>query len=90
MLPYFPFVDDTFKMIMGVKALNDKSLIEVDREAYREELALKNTLLADDYDEYFQAPPETERSQWEVVELLLKNMASRYPQYFELDIDGNR
>jgi len=77
-------------MVMGVKALSDNSLIEVDKEAYREELALKNTLLADDYDEYFQAPPETERAQWEVVELLLKNMASRYPQYFELDIDGDR
>jgi hypothetical protein len=89
-LPYFPFADDTFKMVMGVKALNDNSLIEVDSEAYREELALKNTLLSDDYDEYFRAPPETERSQWEVVELLLKNMASHYPQYFELEIDGEQ
>src|SRR6266567_3575328 len=28
-LPYFPLDDDTFKMIIGVKALNDRSLIEL-------------------------------------------------------------
>lgn len=89
-LPYFPFDNDTFKMTMGVKALHDNSLIEVDSETYREELALKNELLSDEYDQYFQAPPETELFQWEVVELLLKNMARRYPQYFELIVDGNR
>jgi hypothetical protein len=89
-LPYFPFEDDTFKMVMGVKALNDNGLIEVDHESYRDEVALKDKLLSDDYDQYFQAPPETESSQWEVVELLLQDMASHYPHYFELAIDGNR
>src|SRR6266480_3151846 len=89
-LPYFPFDDDTFKMIMGVKALNDNSLIEVDHESYRDEIVLKKKLLLDDYDQYFQGPPETENSQWEVVELLLQDMASHHPHYFKLTIDGNR
>jgi dimethylamine monooxygenase subunit A len=87
-LPYFPFVDDTFKMLMGVTALHDRRLIEVDGERYQEEIALKQTLLADAYDEYFQAPSETESAQWDVVELLLQDMVVRYPHYFELVING--
>ncbi|GHO96162.1 hypothetical protein KSF_062100 [Reticulibacter mediterranei] len=90
MLPYFPFVDDTFKMLMGVTALHDRGLIEVDSERYQEEIALKQALLADVYDQYFQASLETEPAQWDVVELLLQDMAARYPHYFELIIDGKQ
>src|ERR1019366_4568249 len=52
------------------------------------ELALKNALLLDAYREYFQALPDTEAAQWEVVELLLQNMVAHYPQYFALVQDG--
>ena len=88
-LPYFPFDDDTFKMIMGVKALHDNSLIEIDSQAYREELALKHKLLSNEYNQYFQALPGTERLQWEVVASVLQSMVQRYPDYFELIIDDN-
>lgn len=73
---------------MKVQALNDKSLIEIDEECYRDELALKNELLDDAYDQYFRALPGTEALQWDVVELLLPNMVDLYPHYFELAVDG--
>jgi hypothetical protein len=90
LLPYFPFDDATFKMNMKVQALGDKSLIEIDNQLYREELALKNALLSDEYDQYFQAEAGTEAMQWDVVDLLLHDMVEHYPQYFELDIDDDR
>ncbi len=90
MLPYFPFKDDIFKMAMGVQALDSGCLIEIDREHYQSELALKNELLMDASHDYFQAMPDTEPLQWEVVDLLLQNMAIHYPHYFTLIKDGNR
>src|SRR5690348_10602564 len=75
-------------MAMKVQALNDKSLIEIDEECYRDELALKNELLGDEYDQYFRALPGTEDLQWGVIELLLPNMVYLYPQHFELTIAG--
>ena len=88
MLPYFPFDDDTFKMKMGVHALNDSSLIEVDETAYHEEIALKQRLLSEEYHQYYRALPHTEAMQWDVVELILPTMATLYPQYFALRTKG--
>jgi hypothetical protein len=75
-------------MAMKVQALNDKSLIEIDEECYRDEMALKNELLGEEYDQYFRALPGTEDLQWDVIELLLPNMVYLYPQHFELTTDG--
>jgi len=75
-------------MAMGVQALDSGCLIEIDREHYQSELALKNELLTDAYHDYFQAVFTTEPLQWEVVEVLLQNMAAHYPQYFTLSKAG--
>ncbi len=88
MLPYFPLHDDTFKMAMGVQVLHDANFIEIDQASYRDELALKQTLLTDEYEQYYQSLPGTEPLQWEVIALLLPSMAQRYPEYFTLTIDG--
>lgn len=77
-------------MIMGVQALKPDCLIAVDEQHYREELALKNELLANDYPYYFQAPKETAPLQWDVLALLLANMTSHYPQHFVLRVDDDR
>ncbi len=74
---------------MGVHALNDHSLIEVDATAYHEELALKQRLLSEEYHQYFRAVQNTESMQWDVIELILPTMATLYPQYFALLIDGD-
>ena len=84
--PYFPFSDDTYKMTMGTQALNPDQLIEIDESCYHQEIALKERLIAEEYDEYVLAPVETQDEQWEVLSLLLSNMAHYYPQHFSLTI----
>lgn len=74
---------------MGVHALNDNSLIEVDETSYHEELILKQCLLSEEYDQYFRALPDTEAMQWDVVELILPTMAALYPRHFVLLTNGN-
>lgn len=87
--PYFPFNDDTYKMTMGTQALNPDQLIEIDEPRYHSEIVLKEQLLIEDYDEYVHAPVETQREQWEVLSLVLPNMAHFYPQHFSLTIRGD-
>ncbi len=76
MLPYFPFKDDTYKMAMGVQALESGCLIEIDQLHYQDELMLKNELLLNAHHDYFQAVPDSELMQWDVVALVLQNMAN--------------
>jgi hypothetical protein len=85
-IPYFPFNDDSFKMTMGTQALYPDMLVEVDESCYHADIALKERLLTDEYDEYAFAPLETQPEQWEVLALLLSNMARYYPQHFSLTI----
>jgi dimethylamine monooxygenase subunit A len=87
-LPYFPIKQEQYKMSMGTQALEPDLLIEVDKEHYQAEMALKERLLAEDHDSYFQEAPETEQLQWETIELILPMLARRYPDYFELTIEG--
>lgn len=89
MLPYFPIESDEYAMSMA-RALPVDRLIEVDPLHYREELALKEAILAEDYRYYCQSPPETEGMAWESIELVLPNMAEHYPQHFVLRRDGDR
>ncbi len=88
-LPYFPIDGDEYTMTMNARALTGDHLIEVD-EHYREELALKETILAGDKRYYYQASPGTEALQWEALELLLPNMARHHPQHFALEAAPGR
>lgn len=90
MLPYFPLESDEYAMTMGTRAVPVDTLIEVDPALYRDELALKDEILASDYRYHFQAPPATDALQWETIELLLPVMARQHPQHFALATDGAR
>ncbi len=90
MLPYFPFDDAAFSMNMRVQALQARPLIEVDMATYHDELALKTSLLTQEYTHYFQAQAGTEALQWETLALLLPEMAREYPQHFTFTINGMR
>jgi hypothetical protein len=90
-LPYFPFEQDSYAMTLGVRALRpDESLIEVDAPHYRDELALKASMLAANPRARFQAAPGTGPHQWETVTELLPLMARQLPQHFALDVEGER
>ena len=88
-IPYFPFHDDTFKMTMGTQALSPDVLIEIDETRYHCEIALKKRLLDDEHEEYVYAPLTTQHEQWEVLALLLSNIAQHYPQHFSLTTHGD-
>jgi dimethylamine monooxygenase subunit A len=85
---YFPFDGETYAMTMGTRALGMERVIEID-EGYREEVGLKRRLLEEDYASYFRAGRETEEAQWEVVRLLLPEIARSYPKAFTLLIDDD-
>ena len=89
MLRYFPFDSDAYDMPMNARA-GVEDLIEVEEDKYREELALKEEILASDYRYYFQCPPEAEPLAWEAIALLLPNMARHLGRHFALEIDGDR
>ncbi len=75
---------------MGTSPLLESDrLVEVD-EHYLEEVRLKRQLLAELPDYYFQALSTYETAQWEVVELILINLARFAPDQFTLRQDGNR
>jgi hypothetical protein len=91
MLPYFPFEQDSYAMTLGVRAMRpDEALIEVDEAHYRDELALKATLLAANPRAHFQAWPGTEPQQWETLTVLLPLLARQHPQHFALTVEGTR
>ena len=89
MLPYFPLTGDTYQLTMDAQA-GVASLIEVEADKYPAELALKSEILASRPSYYMQCPPETEPLAWEMLELLLPDMAANLPQHFALQRDGNR
>ncbi len=91
MLPYFPFDQDRYAMALGVRALrDDEFLIEVDELHYRDELALKASLLAAAPGVRVAAEPGTHPLQWEAVTEVLPRMARQSPQHFALTVEGNR
>ena len=90
MFPYFPFSSDEYKMTMGVQALGNHPLIEIDLDHYSAELALKKELLSSHYTDYFRAARGSEQMQEEVLEMLLPILARDYPQHFSLVREGDR
>lgn len=87
MLPYFPFGNE-FDHRMGTALLRpDETLVEVD-EHYPTEIARKRALLTQDHRYYFQARPGTELAQWDVLERLLTEAATHYPDHFSLTQNG--
>ncbi|HMQ54964.1 MAG TPA: DUF3445 domain-containing protein [Anaerolineae bacterium] len=86
--PYFPFASDTYELTMGTTPLHDRPLIEVDLDCYQAEIALKTEILAHDPGYYFQARPQTEVMQWEVLALVLRDLVRHNPDAFSLQIEG--
>jgi len=88
MLPYFPF-GQRFNDKMGIMPMTEADrLIEVDKH-YRSEIVLKRQLLNEWPQYYFQAFPDSEMAQWDVVALVLDTLSRHYPNYFSLQQVGN-
>ena len=88
MLRFFPF-GETFDASMGGRPLTaDDPLCDIDLARYSGEVLLKRRLLTDMHGEYFCGGGETLAAQWEVLDLVLGNLAAAYPDNFILDKRG--
>jgi hypothetical protein len=80
MLPYFPF-EDEFDPGMGMRLLKaDEPFCHVEPACFRQQLALKQKLLAQVPGYYFLGGEATLAAQWDVVELIASDLARQFPQ----------
>lgn len=78
-------------MHMGIRALAaDEPLFEVAPAHLREELAIKDALLARRPEAYVAELPESRPLQWEALSLALRILARQHPDHFALERDGER
>jgi hypothetical protein len=88
-VPYYTLPATAHRLTLGARPLAGGPLIEIDRQAYAEELALKQEILGSDYAYYFQAQPQSEQAQWEALALILHDLCSHYPEDFALRCAGD-
>ena len=89
MLPYFPF-GNQFNDKIGTSLLTEADPLLVVDAHYRNEMGLKRQLLTELPDYYFQVRPDTETGQWDVLGLVLDQLAHHYPDQFQLKKEGSR
>jgi hypothetical protein len=89
MIPYFPITSDRYEMPMNARA-ESGALIQVEADKYHDQIALKAQIIASDPRYYVQCPSEAEPLAWEMIEILLPDMAARLPEHFALEIDRDR
>lgn len=89
MLKHLALDTGAYDLKMNVRQLAPDCIIDVDPTEYASELVLKNNILANDPQYYYQALPGTNDMQWETIEILLSNMARYYPEHFTLTTDGD-
>jgi hypothetical protein len=87
-LPYYRLADTAHRHTVGVRPLGDAPVIEVDDAAYGEELALKRALLQRDHSYCYAAQPHTTLATWEVLALILQDLAVQSPADFSLHRSG--
>jgi hypothetical protein len=89
MLPHFPF-EGSFDPSMGMRVLKaHEPLCEVDPSRYQLEISLKQQLLTEAYSYYFHGGGPTMTAQWDVLELVVNDLAQHYPQHFQLRREGD-
>jgi hypothetical protein len=89
-IPLLPIEPGPFRITLGVRSLGSAPIALVNEARYRGEVRLRERLLADDHDDRYRGGPGTEPAQWEVVALLLRDLARHYPRFMSLGEDGDR
>ncbi len=88
MLRLFPF-GETFDARMGGHPLAaGDPLWDVDLQSYAAEVRLKRRMLAEEHAEYYRGGSECLAAQWEVLALVLEDLAAGSPQHFQLSKRG--
>jgi hypothetical protein len=90
MIPPLPLTGERFRLRLGVRALGRAPLIVVDPERHAREVALRRRLLSEDHAYRYRGGAATLAAQWEVVELLLGDLARHHPRHGMLEAEGDR
>lgn len=80
----YPFSSDVYRYSNNSHLLDPPIAVEVTPE-YAEEIALKRELLTNHHSRCYQSLPHTLPAQWEVVGIVLPQLAATYPADFSLD-----
>jgi hypothetical protein len=89
-IPLLPIAPGAFRITLGARALGAAPVAVVDETRYPQEVRLRERLLAEDHDYRFRGGPDTEPAQWEVVALLLRDLALHHPRLTSLSEDRGR
>jgi dimethylamine monooxygenase subunit A len=88
MLRFFPF-SENFDAGMGGRVLKENEPVcDIEPEKYSNQIQLKRQLLDEVPGYYFTCGLENLPAQWDVLELLLENLAAAYPLFFKLEKSG--
>lgn len=90
MIPSLPIEPGPFRLSLGVRALGGGPVALVDEARYADEVRLRERLLAQDHGYRYRGGPATEAAQWEVLALLLRDLARHQRERMSLREDGDR
>ena len=78
---HLSFEPGPFRMAMGLIALPESEMIELD-DRYADEMAQRRLLLAEQHDEVFAAVPGSEAARQEALDRLAVYLPERFPAWF--------
>lgn len=84
----YPFKEDVYRYSNNSTPLTEQCCIEITSH-YEEEIQIKRELLTNYPDRCYQSMPHTLDGQWEIVELVIHNLVTYYPEQFHLEVDGD-
>ena len=89
-IPLLPIEPGRFGITLGVRALGAAPIALVDETRYPDEVRLRERLLDEDHGYRYRGGPGTLPAQWEIVALLLRDLARHHPEFMSLSEDGDR
>src|SRR5262245_54234572 len=84
MARYRPFLDGSWRLAMGLKAVDLDGWIEIDA-SFAAQLAERRALIEERRDAVSLALPESQIGQAEVLALLLEHLPTRFPEIYRRD-----
>lgn len=84
----FPFKGDFYRYSNNSEPLVSGNVTDITPE-YFEEIELKKQILVNRKKSAFQSFSHSFEAQWEILEMIMHEMVSEYPNYFSLSKDGD-
>ncbi|MBT2730402.1 DUF3445 domain-containing protein [Bacillus sp. ISL-75] len=84
----FPFKGDSYRYSNNSEALDPPFLLEITPE-YCEEIKLKRQILNTKKDQAYQSFSHSLEAQWEILEMILNELTTLYPNNFSIEKNNN-